>query len=75
MAPFWALVTATLSGTAAAGGIAFINALGNLGGFFGPSIIGLVHQRTGSFQSALAVLAVAPLTLALLVLLVPARPR
>ena len=75
MAPFWALVTATLSGTAAAGGIAFINALGNLGGFFGPSIIGLVHQRTGSFQSALAVLAIAPLTLALLVLLVPARPR
>jgi D-galactonate transporter len=75
MAPFWALVTATLSNTAAAGGIAFINALGNLGGFFGPSIIGLVHARTGSFQSALAVLAIAPLALAVLVCFVPVRRR
>ena len=33
---FWSLPTAMLSGTAAAGGIALINALGNLGGFFGP---------------------------------------
>jgi hypothetical protein len=31
---FWTLPTAMLSGTAAAGGIALINALGNLGGFF-----------------------------------------
>jgi len=75
MAPFWALVTGTLSNTAAAGGIAFINALGNLGGFFGPSIIGLVHARTGSFQSALAVLAIAPLALAVLVSFVPVRRR
>jgi ACS family tartrate transporter-like MFS transporter len=36
---FWSLPTAMLSGTAAAGGIALINALGNLGGFFGPYIL------------------------------------
>ena len=38
--PFWSLPTAMLSGTAAAGGIALINALGNLGGFFGTATIG-----------------------------------
>ncbi|MGH7224110.1 MAG: MFS transporter, partial [Gemmataceae bacterium] len=39
LAPFWALPTSFLSGAAAAGGIAFINAVGNLGGFVGPNII------------------------------------
>ena len=34
---FWTLPTAMLSGTAAAGGIALINAVGNLGGFLGPT--------------------------------------
>jgi len=38
---FWTLPTAMLSGTAAAGGIAMINAVGNLGGFLGPY---MVHQ-------------------------------
>jgi nitrate/nitrite transporter NarK len=33
---FWTLPTAMLSGTAAAGGIAMINAVGNLGGFSAP---------------------------------------
>lgn len=70
MGPFWALVTSVLSNTAAAAGIAFINAIGNLGGFFGPSIIGIVHQRTNSFSTAMAVLSIAPATLAVLVLMV-----
>jgi len=73
MGPFWALVTATLSNTAAAGGIAFINSIGNLGGFFGPQVIAFVHQRTHAYSAALAVLAIAPATLAVLVLLVPTR--
>jgi ACS family tartrate transporter-like MFS transporter len=37
---FWTLPTAFLSGAAAAGGIALINAVANLGGFFGPTILG-----------------------------------
>jgi MFS family permease len=73
MGPFWALVTATLSNTAAAGGIAFINSIGNLGGFFGPQVIAFAHQRTHEYSTALALLAVAPATLAVLVLLVPVR--
>jgi hypothetical protein len=38
--PFWALPTAFLSGAAAAGGIALINSVANLGGLLGPSILG-----------------------------------
>ncbi len=75
MGPFWTLPTAVLSSTAAAGGIAFINSVGNLGGFFGPFLIGMVRQQTGSFSIALAALAVAPAVLALLVLRVPVKRK
>jgi ACS family tartrate transporter-like MFS transporter len=46
-----------LTGTAAAAGIAWINSLGNLGGFFGPSIVGWVKTLTGSFAGGLYALA------------------
>jgi ACS family tartrate transporter-like MFS transporter len=49
--------TALLSGTAAAAGIAFINSVGNLGGFFGPYIIGVVRTSTGQFKGGLLVVA------------------
>ena len=66
---FWTLPTAMLSGTAAAGGIALINALGNLGGFFGPYLFGLVKDATGgSFTFALMVLALGPIMSAGIVL-------
>ncbi len=55
----WTLPTAYLSGAAAAGGIAAVNALGNLAGFFGPAIMGYVRDRTGSFSGGLWVLACA----------------
>ena len=48
--PFWALPTKFLQGTAAAAGIALINSIGNLGGFFGPAVIGSVRTSTGSFR-------------------------
>ena len=48
--PFWAMPTSLLSGTAAAAGIAFINSVGNLGGFVGPYVIGLVRTSTGQFK-------------------------
>ncbi|MGD0433410.1 MAG: MFS transporter [Acetobacteraceae bacterium] len=66
---FWTLPTAMLSGTAAAGGIALINALGNLGGFFGPYLFGLVKDATGgSFMFALMVIALGPIMSAAVVL-------
>jgi MFS transporter, ACS family, tartrate transporter len=53
LGPFWAMPTALLSGTAAAAGIAFINSVGNLGGFVGPYVIGLVRTSTGQFKGGL----------------------
>jgi ACS family tartrate transporter-like MFS transporter len=54
---FWTLPTAFLSGTAAAGAIALINSVGNLGGFAGPYLVGLVRGDSTSFVGALALLA------------------
>jgi ACS family tartrate transporter-like MFS transporter len=54
---FWAMPTAFLSGVAAAGGIALINSVGNLGGFAGPNIIGRLKERTGDFTAGLLALA------------------
>jgi ACS family tartrate transporter-like MFS transporter len=56
--PFWTLPTAYLSGTAAAGGIALINAIGNLGGFAGPYMVGWLKDATHSFTAGLYGLAI-----------------
>jgi D-galactonate transporter len=50
---FWTFPTAFLSGAAAAAGIAVINAVGNLAGFFGPFIMGWLKDFTGNFASGL----------------------
>lgn len=55
--PFWAMPTSMLTGAAAAGGIAFINSVGNLGGFAGPFAMGWLKDRTHSYQAGLFVLA------------------
>ena len=52
---FWTLPTAWLSGTAAAGGIALINSIGNLAGFGGPYLIGWVKEATGQTSRFLKV--------------------
>ena len=57
---FWPLPTAMLSGIAAAGGIALINSVGNLGGFLGPYMFGLIKDSSGSDTIALLALAAAP---------------
>lgn len=57
IAPFWGLATAFLSGTAAAGAIALINSVGNLGGFAGPYLMGWFKDLTGSYESGLRILA------------------
>jgi MFS transporter, ACS family, tartrate transporter len=55
--PFWTFPSMILTGTAAASGIAWINSIGNLGGFFGPTAVGWVKTMTGSFASGLYLLA------------------
>jgi MFS transporter, ACS family, tartrate transporter len=54
---FWTLPTAVLSGSAAAAGIAAINSIGNLSGFFGPYAMGWIKDQTGSFTGGLLVIA------------------
>jgi MFS transporter, ACS family, tartrate transporter len=66
LGPFWALSTAFLTGAAAAGGIALINSVGNLGGFFGPYIVGIIKDRTGNNLAALLFLGAALLAMGLL---------
>jgi len=53
--PVWALPGVFLSGTSAAAGIAWINSMGNIGGFIGPWLIGIIKQRWGSYSGGLYV--------------------
>ncbi len=55
--PFWATLTSLLSGTAAAAGIALVNSVGNLGGFFGPYIIGAKRSSGGGFRGGMLIIA------------------
>jgi MFS family permease len=55
---FWSLPTAFLSGVAAAGGIAWINSVGNLGGFVGPLLMGQLHEQTSNFSLGLTSMAI-----------------
>ena len=50
---FWAVPTLFLSESAAAASIGLINAVGNLGGFVGPMVIGYLANRTHSFSPGL----------------------
>ncbi len=57
LGPFWAIPPVFLRGTAAAGGIAVINSVGNIGGFVGPYLVGWVRETTGAFAGGLWLLA------------------
>lgn len=70
---FWAFASEGLRGVAAAGAIALINSIGNLGGFLGPVAIGLVRQRTGSYTASLILIAGCLVMTALLVLWMRSR--
>jgi len=54
---FWSLPTAILGGSAAAGGIALINSIGNLSGYLGPFLIGKLKDLTQGFTAGLLVIA------------------
>ncbi|ACB26111.1 MULTISPECIES: MFS transporter [Methylobacterium] len=52
-ATFWAVPSGFLTGRAAAGGIAMIVSIGNLGGFAGPYLIGVMRELSGGFTAPL----------------------
>jgi MFS family permease len=66
---FWTFPTAFLSGAAAAAGIAVINSIGNLVGFFGPFVMGWLREATGNFAAGLLVIAAFALLAMIVVLL------
>jgi ACS family tartrate transporter-like MFS transporter len=55
--PFWAMATTRLAGLPAAAGIAMINSLANLGGYFGSDIIGFFRASNGGFRGGLLAIA------------------
>lgn len=55
--PFWAMATSRMSGLSAAAGIAVINSLANLGGYFGPDIVGFFRTETGQFRGGILAIA------------------
>jgi ACS family tartrate transporter-like MFS transporter len=72
---FWAIPPMFLGGTAAAASIALINAIGNLGGFVGPALVGWLRTGRDSYTEGLLVLSAALVLQALLIaaLRLPAR--
>jgi ACS family tartrate transporter-like MFS transporter len=71
---FWTLPTTFLSGTGAAAGIAAVNSIGNLGGFFGPKVFGWLHDSTGNDFAGLIFLAICAIIGAVIVLMLGHNP-
>jgi len=68
-APFWALTSSLFRGTAAAGGLAFVNTIGTgLGAFIGPAVVGVLTEATGGYSAGMAALAIGPMLTAIIVL-------
>jgi nitrate/nitrite transporter NarK len=65
---FWTLPTGYLGGAAAAGGIALINSIGNLGGFVAPNLKGIAEHLAGSSQAGMLSLSAVGLIGAVLLL-------
>jgi ACS family tartrate transporter-like MFS transporter len=73
LGPFWALPAEFLAGYGAAAGIALINSIGNLGGFVGPYVLGVVMGRTGKVAGGLLFAGACMILSAALMILFP-RP-
>ena len=68
--PFWSIPSSFLTATSAAGAIAMINSVGNLGGFLGPYAMGFIRDATGSFNGGVIFLVACMVAAAGLVMMV-----
>jgi hypothetical protein len=64
--PFFTIIPTFLRGPAAAGAIALVNTGVSLGGFAGPAVIGVLRERSGGYDSSMAMLAALLLASALI---------
>jgi ACS family tartrate transporter-like MFS transporter len=71
---FWSLPSRFLHGASAAAGIGLINAIGNVGGFVGPYLLGALKDRTQSFSGTLFALALMAVCSAVIALLLKRAP-
>lgn len=67
LSPFWIIPPSFLVGTAAASGMALINAFGNLGGAAGPTLMGFLRESSGGYGSGMSALAIGLVLAALMV--------
>ncbi len=74
MGAFWAIPTETLSPRIVGSVMGFVNAIGNLGAYFAPLIVGFLNKRTGSFLSGFTCLGVITLVAAGLATLLKTAP-
>ncbi len=73
LGPFWAIPTETMPRSISGSAMGLINALGNLGGYFGPQAVGYVFNRTGDFRYAFGLICLAYFMASILTLLLPVR--
>jgi predicted MFS family arabinose efflux permease len=73
--PFWAMATTRMAGLPAAAGIAVINSLANLGGYFGSDIIGFFRTLGGGFRGGLLAIAATLTISGAIALIVGRQPR
>lgn len=73
LGPFWAMVGQLLPPQTAGGGMGLVNAIGNLGGFAGPFIVGALDTATGSFLTGFMFLGLSALMVVLIVRAIPVR--
>jgi sugar phosphate permease len=66
MGAFWAIPTETLPARIVGSVMGFVNAIGNLGAYFAPLIVGYLNKKTGSFVSGFAYLGAITVVAALL---------
>jgi MFS family permease len=70
LGPFWAIPSETLPRSVSGSAMGLINALGNLGGYFGPLLVGYLNNLTGNFVYGFAALGAGFIAAAGLTLLV-----
>ena len=75
LGPFWAIPTETLPRQVAGSAMGLVNAIGNLGGYFGPLVVGYISKRTGNLVYAFGVLGLSLLAGSVLALFLPDRRR
>jgi len=73
LGPFWAIPSENLPGQVSGPAIGLVNALGNLGGYFGPLIMGIVYNRTHDYRYSFAFVSAALLAASATALLLPSR--